>query len=85
MNFKKLFLDHCESEQHEINKNQLDIIKYLENYYKNNFNQSFLNKFFDKKKNKLGFYLAGDVGVGKTMILNFFFSKLKKKKVKTSF
>ena len=50
MNFKKLFLDHCESEQHEINKNQLDIIKYLENYYKNNFNQSFLNKFFDKKK-----------------------------------
>ena len=85
MNFKKLFLDHCESEQHEINKNQLDIIKYLENYYKNNFNQSFLNKFFDKKKNKLGFYLAGDVGVGKTMILNFFFSKLKKKKLRLHF
>jgi cell division protein ZapE len=30
-----------------------------------------------QKKSKLGFYLHGDVGVGKTMILNFFYDNLK--------
>ena len=85
MNFKKLFLDHCEKNQYEINKNQLNIINNLKDYYKSNFNQSFLNKIFKKKNNKLGFYLVGDVGVGKTMILNFFINGLKKKKIETSF
>ena len=73
MNLKKLFINHCEDQQYEINQNQLDIINYLRIYYSENFTQSFVSKFFKKKKNKLGFYLVGDVGVGKTMILNFFF------------
>ena len=34
---------------------------------------------------KLGFYLVGDVGVGKTMILNFFFEKLNEKKLRLHF
>ena len=85
MNLKKLFLDHCEIKQYEINQNQLDLINYLEDYYKNNFNRTFLNKIFNKKDNKLGFYLAGDVGVGKTMILDFFFNNLKKKKLRLHF
>ena len=34
-----------------------------------------------KDNSKLGFYLVGDVGVGKTMILNFFFDGLKEKKM----
>ena len=38
MNLKKLFLDHCEIKQYEINQNQLDLINYLQDYYKNNFN-----------------------------------------------
>jgi len=85
MNFKKLFINHCEDQQYEINQNQLDIINYLRIYYTENFTLSFFTKFLKKKKNKLGFYLVGDVGVGKTMILNFFFNELKKKKIKTSF
>ena len=37
------------------------------------------------KNIKLGFYLVGDVGVGKTMILNFFFENLKEKKSRLHF
>ena len=85
MNLKKLFLDHCEIKQYEINQNQLDLINHLEDYYKSNFNQTFLNKIFNKEDNKLGFYLAGDVGVGKTMILDFFFNNLKKRKLRLHF
>ena len=85
MNLKKLFLNHCEDEQFEINKNQLNIINYLNDFNKNNFNQTFIKKFFKKKNNKLGFYLVGDVGVGKTMILNFFYNCLKKKKLRLHF
>ena len=44
-----------------------------------------LTKFFIKKKNKSGFYLVGDVGVGKTMILNFFFNELNEKKLRFHF
>ena len=73
MNLHKLFLKHCEKNKYEINQNQLDIINNLKDYYRNNFKKSFLDKIFKKKINKLGFYLVGDVGVGKTMILNFFF------------
>ena len=38
-----------------------------------------------KKDIKSGFYLVGDVGVGKTMILNFFFNELKEKKLRLHF
>ena len=85
MNLKKLFIKHCENQQYEINQNQLDIIDYLKIYYSENFQQSFLIKYFKKRKNKLGFYLVGDVGVGKTMILNFLFNELKEKKLKLHF
>ena len=85
MNLKKLFINHCEDHQYEINQSQLDIINYLRIYYTENFTLPFFTKFLKKKKNKLGFYLVGDVGVGKTMILNFFFNKLKKKKLRLHF
>ena len=85
MNLKKLFLDHCEDNQYEINENQIYIVNYLQIYYKNNFNQTFLNKILKKNDSRLGFYLVGDVGVGKTMILNFFFNTLKKKKLRLHF
>ena len=85
MNLKKLFLEHCEVSQFEINQNQLTIINNLKNYYTKNFNQSLLNKIFNKENYKLGFYLLGDVGVGKTMILNFFFNEIKNKKLRLHF
>ena len=84
MNLKRSFLIYCEERQLEINKSQFGIIENLQNYYIHNFKQSIFNKFF-KKKNKLGFYLVGDVGVGKTMILNFFFDTLKEKKLRLHF
>ena len=85
MNLNKLFLNHCEDKQYEINQNQIDTIDKLKDYYSSNFNQNFLKKFFKKEKSKLGFYLVGDVGVGKTMILNFFFKTLKEKKLRLHF
>ena len=73
MKLKKLFLSHCEKKGYEINQKQLEIVNHLKDYYSNNFDQTFINKIFRKNDEKLGFYLVGDVGVGKTMILNFFF------------
>jgi len=85
MNLKKLFLSHCEVEQYEINQNQLNLINHLENYHKINFKQNLFTKIFKNDDIKLGFYLVGDVGVGKTMILNFFFKQLKNRKLRLHF
>ena len=85
MNLKKLFLDHCEINKYEINQDQFEIIKNLKNFYSGNFKQKILSKIFKRNNNKLGFYLVGDVGVGKTMILNFFFNQLKEKKLRLHF
>ena len=85
MSLKKSYLKHCEDKDLEINENQIKIVQKLTEYYNRNFNQSFIKKIFKDKKNKLGFYLVGDVGVGKTMILNFFFERLKEKKSRLHF
>ena len=55
MNLKKFFLKHCEDHQYEINKNQLDIINYLEIYYTENFTNSFFTNYLKKKKINLAF------------------------------
>ena len=85
MKLNKFFLEYCKSNKFEINQDQFEIINHLKIYYKDNFNQSFLKKILKKKDVKLGFYLVGDVGVGKTMILNFFFNQIKKKKLRLRF
>ena len=85
MNLNKLFIEHCKKNNLEINSNQLDLIKELNQFYNLNFNKSFLKKIFSKKNLKPGFYLQGDVGVGKTMILNFFYENLKLTKQRLHF
>ena len=85
MKLKKLFLSHCEKKGYEINQKQLEIVNHLKDYYSNNFDQTFINKIFRKNDEKLGFYLVGDVGVGKTMLLNFFFDCLEEKKLRLHF
>ena len=85
MNLNKLFIEHCKKNNLEINSNQLDLIEELNQFYDLNFNKSFLKQIFSKKNLKLGFYLQGDVGVGKTMILNFFYESLKSKKKRLHF
>ena len=70
--FQKKFISYCNAQELEVNPNQIEIIKKLEQYYKDNF-KSFFSKLFSKRSSRKGFYLYGGVGVGKTMILNFFF------------
>jgi len=85
MNLNKLFIDHCKKNNLEINSNQLDLIEELNQFYNLNFNKSLLKKIFSKQNSKPGFYLQGDVGVGKTMILNFFYESLEFKKKRLHF
>ena len=73
MNLRKFFINHCKKNKFEINQSQLSIINDLSDFYKSNFKNLNLFNFFKKKNKKFGYYLVGDVGVGKTMILNFFF------------
>ena len=77
MNLKKLFIEYCKKNKLEVNLNQIALIEELNKFYNLNFNKSFLKKIFSRKNSKSGFYLQGDVGVGKTMILNFFYDNLK--------
>ena len=74
----------CNSRNLEINQNQIKVISKLQDYYQKNFKLSFFNFFF-KKNSKKGFYLYGGVGVGKTMILDFFFNNIDVKKQRLHF
>ena len=70
---KVSFLKFCEKKKFEKNNNQLKIIHLLSDFISS---KIFLFKFFFKSKEKLCFYLFGNVGVGKTMILDFFYESL---------
>ena len=82
--FEKEFISYCENQNLEVNPNQIKVIKKLEDYHNSNY-KSFFSKLFSKQKTKKGFYLYGGVGVGKTMILNFFYDHLEEKKLKKHF
>ena len=82
--FETEFISYCNNQDLEVNPNQIVVIKKLEQYYQNNF-QSFISKIFSKQSSKKGFYLFGDVGVGKTMILNFFYNQIEEKKIRQHF
>ena len=82
--FEKDFISFCENQNLEININQITVIKKLEQYYQINY-KSFFSKLFSKKISQKGFYLYGDVGVGKTMILNFFFERIENRKLRKHF
>ena len=73
--FSEKFVNYCNSENFEINENQTKVAKKIQDYYKKNF-KSFFSSLFSKEYFKKCFYLYGDVGVGKTIILNFFFNNL---------
>ena len=85
MNFKDLFLEHCKKNKFNINQNQIKVIEQLESYHNKNFKNSLLKKIFKKNSDQLGFYLFGGVGVGKTMILDFFFDFIDTKKQRLHF
>tara|TARA_Y100000389_G_scaffold197020_1_gene230856 strand:+ start:93 stop:1142 length:1050 start_codon:yes stop_codon:yes gene_type:complete len=85
MNLKKLFINHCSDKNLEVNDDQLNTIELISKFYRSNFKDSFFSKFFLRKKIKKGFYLYGDVGVGKTMILNFFYENFDQSKQRFHF
>ena len=78
------FRSFCNSKNLEINQNQIITIQILEDFYNKNFHSSIFN-FFKKKNHKKGFYLYGGVGVGKTMILDFFYDLISEKKLRLHF
>ena len=73
------FLIFCKKNNFEININQIKTLKNLVKFF-------YKKKFFTfNYKKKLGFYLFGDVGVGKTMLLDFYFDQLNIKKNRMHF
>jgi len=85
MNFKDLFVKHCTKNKFDINLSQVKTVEQLEKFFNLNFKKTLLKKIFKKDSDKLGFYLFGGVGVGKTMILNFFFNLVSVKKQRLHF
>ena len=82
MNLKNSFKEFCKQNKLEINAQQTEIINLLDKFL--NHKRTFLSRVF-KKREKLCFYLYGKVGVGKTMLLNFAYDKLKIKKHREHF
>ena len=80
-NLQQSFLSFCRTNQFEINPKQVEIINLLENFI--SFKKRFFNIF--KKDKRLCFYLHGGVGVGKTMLLKFFYNNIKMKKNRMHF
>ena len=81
-NLEEKFKLYCDHKNLELNQNQIILIKKLQDFLNQNIKSNFFDFFF-KNNAKKSFYLYGDVGVGKTMILNFFFDlvDLKKKRL----
>ena len=84
LDLEKKFKLYCETENLEINHSQIEVIKKLQDFFNQNFTKNLFN-FFSKKKIKNAFYLHGGVGVGKTMILNFFFDLINQDKKRLHF
>ena len=82
MNLQDSFEEFCRQNKFEINSQQKEIIYLLEKFL--NYKETFLSSFFQKKE-KFCFYLYGNVGVGKTMLLNFVYDRLEIKKKRQHF
>jgi cell division protein ZapE len=82
MNLQDSFKDFCKKNKYEVNTQQIQIIDLLDNFL--NHKETFLSRILKKNK-KLCFYLHGKVGVGKTMLLNFVYNRLKIKKHRQHF
>ena len=81
-NLQDSFLEFCEVNKFEINNQQLEILILLDKFIKP---QKTILKYLLNSKEKLCFYLQGNVGVGKTMLLDFVYNEIKIKKLKLHF
>ena len=80
-NLQNSFLEFCKVNKFEINTQQVKIINLLNKFI---FTKKLFSLFFPSKK-KICFYLHGNVGVGKTMLLNFVYDRIKIKKLRLHF
>jgi cell division protein ZapE len=76
------FREFCKKNSFENNDQQIEFVNLLDKFI--NSKKTLFNNFF-KNSNKLCFYLHGNIGVGKTMILNFVYDQLKISKHKIHF
>ena len=81
-NFKKKFEEFCKSKKFERNEKQIEIVNLLEKFL--NSKTKYL-LFLNNRNFKSCFYLHGNVGVGKTIILNFVYDIAKVNKMKSHF
>ena len=84
--FKQSFESFCKKNSIKKNSEQLDLVEKFDEFHaiiKDD--KTLLKKIFSKAPQKLGYYVYGDVGVGKTMICNEFYQYLEIKKKKTHF
>ena len=80
--FQNAFIEFCKKNKFEINNQQIKIINSFESFI--NPKKKIFN-FLPTSDQKLCFYLSGNVGVGKTMLLNFIYNEMKIKKHKLHF
>ena len=81
-NLQDPFIEFCKENNFEINNKQVKIIKQLDKFI--NSKKTIFNYLFNSKK-KLCFYLQGNVGVGKTMLLNFVYKHFTGNKLRLHF
>ena len=75
--FKQAFESFCKKNSIKKNNEQLDLVEKFEEFdaiIKQD--KTLLKKLFSKAPVQLGYYIHGDVGVGKTMICNEFYQYL---------
>ena len=75
------FREFCHSNKFEVNDKQIEIVKSLEDFL---FTKKKLTNFFSKA-DKCCFYLHGNIGTGKTMIVSHVCEQVKTKKIKVHF
>ncbi len=84
--FKQSFESFCKKNSIKKNSEQLDLVEKFDEFHAIiNDDKTILKKIFSKSPQKLGYYVYGDVGVGKTMICNEFYQYVEIKKKKTHF
>ena len=82
LNLQDSFIEFCKKNSLEKNNRQIEIVNSLDKFLKPK--KKFFKNLF-KIKNNFCFYLHGNVGVGKTMIVNFIYDQLKITKYRLHF
>jgi predicted ATPase len=81
-NLQDSFIEFCRENKFEINNQQKKVVNQLDIFFKS---KKTIFNYLINPKEKLCFYLSGNVGVGKTMLLDFVYDRLEIKKIRLHF